>query len=280
MDEKKALKRSASLSVLWILIALLAIAGATYAWFTFSSATNIEPNQGSTISDGDASLLIANSKNGNFDKECKLLVDNADGELVPVSTDSLDAFYKSIAQDTSGISILYADATADVPSSTLHGSVYLTCEQGALDVYFFGPRLNFGQDTQALAAMRLGLKITKGNNARTYILNLDSMGDTSGAKRTVTVPENGTVVASANNDGTAKYVKDPAEDIASYFASVTGKDDTAPKAGRNKLTTVNEGEIVQVEYWLYLEGCDDNCSNPVQSKDVALQLSFAGVPTN
>ena len=35
-------------------------------------------------------------------------------------------------------------------------------------------------------------------------------------------------------------------------------------------------EIATVEYWLYLEGCDPECFNPVHSRDLALQLGFAG----
>ena len=36
-------------------------------------------------------------------------------------------------------------------------------------------------------------------------------------------------------------------------------------------------EIVKVDYWFYLEGCDDDCSDPVQSRDViTLSLGFAG----
>ena len=32
-----------------------------------------------------------------------------------------------------------------------------------------------------------------------------------------------------------------------------------------------------VEYWLYLEGCDEQCFNPVQNKDAGLMLAFVGV---
>lgn len=280
MDDKKALKRSAGLSIIWILIALLAIAGATYAWFAFSASTNIEPNSGSTISSGDASLLISSSRNGNFDEECRLMPQNADGDLYPISTDDLRDFYKATAQDANGISFAYADATSEVDESTLNGTLYLTSRQGDLDVYFFGPKLNFGSDIQALASMRLGVKMSSGQNTETYILSLDSVEDVSSAKKKLTVPKANTVVASAGKNGAPKYAGDPSEDISEYYASVTGADDKDPKAGKKKLITVHDGEIVQVEYWLYLEGCDINCSNPVQNKDVELQLSFAGVPLN
>ena len=50
-------------------------------------------------------------------------------------------------------------------------------------------------------------------------------------------------------------------------------------AGAKALMTLKAEEVATVEYWLYLEGCDPNCYNPVQSKDIALQLGFAGDPT-
>ena len=44
-----------------------------------------------------------------------------------------------------------------------------------------------------------------------------------------------------------------------------------------KLCTVDADEIVKVDYWFYLEGCDDDCSDPVQSRDViTLSLGFVG----
>ena len=35
--------------------------------------------------------------------------------------------------------------------------------------------------------------------------------------------------------------------------------------------------MASVEYWLYLEGCDEQCYDPVQNKDSQIQLAFAGV---
>ena len=40
---------------------------------------------------------------------------------------------------------------------------------------------------------------------------------------------------------------------------------------------LNEDEVATVEYWLYLEGCDEQCINAVQSRTSKIQLGFAGV---
>ena len=66
-------------------------------------------------------------------------------------------------------------------------------------------------------------------------------------------------------------------DLSEYQAVEKGAGDAAPGAGKNALGFLEEGEIASVEYWLYLEGCDDNCITPVQSKDINLKLAFSGV---
>ena len=47
-------------------------------------------------------------------------------------------------------------------------------------------------------------------------------------------------------------------------------------AGSSPLCYLRTNEIAAVDYWLYLEGCDEHCFNVVQNADVALQLAFAG----
>lgn len=48
-------------------------------------------------------------------------------------------------------------------------------------------------------------------------------------------------------------------------------------AGASVLVSLETDEVASVEYWLYLEGCDEQCFNPVQNKDAGLMLAFVGV---
>ncbi|MBQ3921322.1 MAG: hypothetical protein II689_03685, partial [Firmicutes bacterium] len=66
----------------------------------------------------------------------------------------------------------------------------------------------------------------------------------------------------------------PARDLAAYMAY--GDEDNL-RGGGQPLFWINANEVVPVEFWLYLEGCDDNCYNPVQTRDIALSLGFGGV---
>lgn len=272
MNEKKRARKQLVMIAVWMLLIVLAISAATFAWFSFNNATNVEP-MGSTVSDGAMDLLISNSKKGKFDTSCSLKYNSNLDELSPVSTNSLSRFYRSTMQDANGISVLYADDTANVNKKAIHGFVYLKCD-GACDVYLNKKKMKIGGDMQILSAGRLGMRVTTKGGTSSRIFRLDSMGDTRDAKSRRTVPKANVVVSSVTKGGTAKYVTDPATDFSRFYA---GGDDKNPTPGKTKICTLQAGEIAAVEYWLYLEGCDDNCYNPVQNRNITMQLGFAGI---
>ena len=61
------------------------------------------------------------------------------------------------------------------------------------------------------------------------------------------------------------------------MAQASGNDEYT--AGANELFSLDSDEIASVEYWLYLEGCDEQCVNQVQNIDSDIRLAFAGVKT-
>ena len=75
--------------------------------------------------------------------------------------------------------------------------------------------------------------------------------------------------------GEASYVSDPSEEISVYLAQTAGGEEYTP--GSQALVTLQADEVASVEYWLYLEGCDEQCINAAQSRPTALALAFAGV---
>lgn len=274
--ERKKLYRTVYIGILWLAILAVLLIATTYAWFTFSPATNVTP-MSSTVSNGGAQLLIANSPNGEFAEKCTLVLDGTVDALMPLSTADLSGFYRAAGQNREGISILFSDASDRVNSSAMHGKVYLKTEGGDCNVYFYRSGLELGGDAQTLAALRLGLKLSTVSGNHTYIFNLDSMGNTAAAAGQRTIPTEGAVVSSVNGSGSASFVQDPSVSIGTYMAVEQGADDKNPAAGENALCKLNTDEVAVVEYWLYLEGCDDNCIGEVQSKDIGLQLAFAGV---
>ena len=272
----KGLRKSLVMAIVGMIFFLISVTGVTYAWFTISGRahTNVTP-MGGTVSDGDTLLLISNSESGPFDRECDLVFAGDAQALKPVSTADLDGFYRVTMQNKEGMAVSYEGADDRIDTDTLHGTVYLKCEGAPCNVYFNGEELQLGSDAQALAAMRLGLKITNHDGSRTFVMRLDDLGDTGAAEAKATVPTSGTVVSGISGSGNASYVSDPSVNISDYMAQAAGNDEYT--AGAEILLSLNADEVATVEYWLYLEGCDEQCVNQVQNIDSNIQLSFAGV---
>ena len=181
----KNLKKSFHLSVLWILLLLVVFTGSTYAWFTLSglSSTNVTPMAG-TIGTGDTVLLISNSSNGPFDKSCELVLDGNPTSLKPISTANLQRFYKVRAPTTKeGIAALYSPCRHDRGKSAMPSTAPCICSATTLpcDVYFEPRRAEPSEaDAQALAAMRLGMKITSASTGTrsSDFFRLDALGGT------------------------------------------------------------------------------------------------------
>lgn len=261
------------LSVIWVVIALLAVGGVTYAWFTFHPATNVEPIS-STISDGEVALLIATDPSQEFLTKCTL-PQSVSGDLEPVSTSNLDSFYTANLQNRQGISVKFRGCQEELDTYVIHGTLYLKSLKDHCDVYFNRSGMDFGNDIQALAALRLGIKFTTDKGVFTYIFSLNEFGNTAAAESVQTTAQTGVVIGSLAPDGTPNYVNDPSRGMSDFFATMgTAK---LPAAGRQALCTIEADEIATVEYWLYLEGCDENCINAVQEREAQIQLSFAGV---
>lgn len=278
--EVKSLKKSFYLALVGILLFLVSATGVTYAWFTLSGRahTNITPMAG-VISDGDTVLQISSAYTGPFDKTCDLPINGSNDLLKPVSTSNLEHFYKVTLQDKEGMAVLYEGVDDEIDSDTIHGTVYLRCLNVPCNVYFNRENLKLGSDSQALAAMRLGLKITSHSGSQTFIFKLDELGGSSSVQSVATVPRELSVVSEISEKGQAAYIDDPAENIGDYMALAVA-DDKEYNPGNKILVSLNADEVATVEYWLYLEGCDEHCSNPVQNKNTEIQLAFAGVDVN
>ena len=222
----KRLRKSLVMAIVGMIFFLVSVTGVTYAWFTASGRahTNVTP-MGGTVSDGDTNLLISTAESGPFDRECDLVSAGDAQALKPVSTADLESFYRVIMQNKEGIAVSYENADDRVDLDTFHGTVYLKSEGAPCNVYFNGEELQLGSDAQALAAMRLGLKITNHDGSRTFVMRLDALGSTAAAEAKATVPAAGTVVSGISGSGAASYVSDPAVNVSDYMAQAAGNDE-------------------------------------------------------
>ena len=263
---QKALKKSAVLAAVMILILLIVLSTATYAWFTFTPYVYVTEMIG-RISDTGIELLISNNEAGPFDVTTNLILTNNTEVLSPITTNNLKDFFIASAQDSNGIVQSYSEVKTDVDKYILHGTVYLTSIDSPCDIYFDPAFLNFGEDIQALASMRIGF-IFGGSDGGSYIFKLDELVDLSDAKERVTITTDGKVYS---KDG---LVDDPALAFAPYNGS---NSEAGVIAGQKPLAHIDADEVIPVEFFLWLEGCDINCFNAAQGKDLALQFGFMGV---
>ena len=133
-----------------------------------------------SIGPGEATLLIAANPRDEFGKQCLLPQYNGPG-LKPVSTIDLSHFYRAYSQSRQGISLAFQDVSHLVEEDTIHGTLYLQSLSEACDVYFYLQGMDFGNDPQMLAALRLGLRFTTEGGVRSYIFELNEAGNTEGA---------------------------------------------------------------------------------------------------
>ena len=270
------------ISAVWLLLALMALGGAAFAWFTFGVDTNITP-MASSVGRGGVDLKISDSYGGPFAAECNLTYENnADGSLYPVSTSSLEHWYEPTAQDRNGISTSFREITEQsvLDAMTWHGRVYLLSENQDCDLYLSRTDMLLTMGEGAEQAARLGLILrdeTTGRELTRVMLRLDEldMERTGGAAEAVqTVTESGAVIESTDGGGYPSFTADPAEDINDYMAYASGQTELGP--GRRALAMLPADTVITAEYYLYLEGCDDNCVNAIQDAEIRFNLGWAG----
>ena len=250
----------------WMLVLVAALSAATYAWFSNSRYTNVTP-VAHTVSDEGSDLQIGLSSNGPWDTTAALAA--ADKTLYPISTSDLSRFWRGTFQNAAGITTDYADCTAQLDDYALSGTLYLKGGDSALNVYLYPGQMSVTSDPQLLAALRLGLVITTHSGTQTHIFTCDDLGSTAGATSRRTTAQDGVVVAAG-----WPYTADPARSISAYSMDGTGDTPTA-RAGATPICTLAANEVASVRYVVYMEGCDANCIDEAQARDVVLQLAFA-----
>ena len=261
-------RRALGAAVLWMLLLVVALGAVTLAWFSSSRYTNVTP-VAHTVSDSGAELLIGPTESGPFDTSCELA--NVDKALYPISTADLSTFWRSSFQNANGITTDYADCTANVGDFALSGSFYLKGSATPLAVYLYQGQMSVASDPQLLAALRVGFVIHTSSGAQTRIFACDDLGSTSGAAARRTTAEDGVVVAGS---GSWSYAPDPALSIGGYTMDGEGNTPT-PRSGAQAVCTLAAEEVARVDYFVYMEGCDENCIDEAQSRDLSLAFAFA-----
>ena len=263
--------------------ALLALAAATYAWFTSNRAVSTSV---ATARSGEETLELQISSRGgsgfqSMDTVAIQQVNQTSATyLMPVSTADL-------------VNFVYVPMTVNGNASTFeevkeekyyyHGRVYL-CAQGT--GWPQGTRMNLyldqtdgllgtNTDGKMLSAARLGLMFD-GDASTAAILRLTE--EELGSKQVYNTVINGKtlgknqVLLSKNHK--VQAVTDPSVSVADYTVLFGSEDIQIPEKA---LLSMELNKVYTVDVYFYLEGCDPDCSDAIDFQQADLHLAFYGM---
>ncbi|MBU5480518.1 hypothetical protein [Blautia sp. MSJ-19] len=264
--------------------AMLALAFATYAWFTTNRAVSTST---ATARTGEETLELQLSTYGgssfqNADSASIQQINNTDAQyLLPVSTDDLMNFvYSPVTQD--GMAKVFQPVENE--SYYYHGRVYIRAsgtgwsDGSTMKLYLDQSDNALGQKVSGniLNAARLGL-VFDGDYSSAVILKLSESSNAQSQQVYNTVINGQTLgsnqVLSYRNKN-LRAVTDPSVSASTYTVSF-GED--TMQVPQNALLNMQFNKIYTVDIYFYIEGCDPDCSSQIEFSTSDLQIGFYGV---
>ena len=286
-------KRRFMISLATLVIALLAVVSATFAWYIYNSSahtTRVKMAAGTSTK-----LQIASSYDGTY--ASSTVMEAFTGKLNPVSTNSILLGFRKVAGFTNGsenrtnlVANLFKPAeTADYYMTSL----FLRTNGAPVKVYLAD--IGYEDDSEInpiSTAIRLGLVVHQpGKDAavdKEYIFAINPDHNIQKPDYNTYEGRDGYVLdlTSSNTEAVVPFEPYTADHFCSYDKN-TGE--TELKANSLPLFTIEGnsdasdqnsgyGEPVQVDVYIWLEGCDQDCTNALVGATLkVLSLSFAGI---
>ena len=287
--EAKKLKRKFTGALLALLITFLAVASATYAWYIYNTSqhtTNVRMAAGAGVN-----LQISNAYNGVYGSSAVL--ESFSGQLVPVSTNKINAGFQKVTEFASGYQTKTGLAASIFGSGEqndyYHTSLFLRTTGGTLDIYMSDIGFEDSDEASPISsAIRLGLVVHKAGEHQApdneYIFAISDKKNPEADYNTATGQE-GYVLDASRKDGTTVPFKPYTSDEYCIYNKETGA--VKRKDGSLKICTISGaadgsvGESVEIELYIWLEGCDEDCTSNLCRQTLRnLAVSFAGVKTD
>ena len=264
------------------LAAILALAAATYAWFTSNRAVGTSTATART-GEETLTLQLSSSGGGAFRDMPTAAITQVNRtsatRLMPVSTSDLVNFV--YAPSTVADQAVHFEKVEN-EAYYYHGRIYLRASgegfsgSQVMNLYLDQSEGLLGKnvDGRLLNAARLGL-VFDGDTANPIILRLSESSNPSNMRRNNTVV-NGVALTGSQvlryRNGSVSAVSDPSVPIADYAM------DTASSGVPSKtLLAMQIGKIYSLDIYFYLEGCDPDCTDSVSYNTADLHLSFYGM---
>lgn len=280
------LRRRLIAAALALLIAGMAATAATFAWYIYNTGvhtTNVRMAAGTGVS-----LQIASEYDGAYSSAAVL--DSFIGALTPVSTDRILGGFQEVQAFTTVVeenrsrrvaSIFRSAEQTDYYQTTL----YLRTNGAEVPVYLSDIGYeDSDEDNPISTAIRIGFVVHQSGRGgavrEEYIFAINNAENPKKNYNTAT-GEEGYVLDSSKTDGTTVPFTPYTSDNYCLYDRETGE--TALKAESVPLMylTGRDGEYgdsTQVDIYIWLEGCDEDCANNLCSTTLKnLSLSFSAL---
>lgn len=285
ISTKKNLKNRLTTGTVALLIALLAVVSATYAWYVYNTGrhtTKVRMAAGAGVN-----LQISNSYSGTYGSAAVL--DSFTGRLNPVSTNRISGGFQKVLGFTNGTenqSNLVASLFGRGDYTDYYKtSLFLRTNGNPTDIYIANIGFEDSDSKNPISsAIRAGFVIHRiGRSQPTdaeYIFAISDKKNPEAEYNTAKGKE-GDVLDCTKTDGSTVPFTPYTSDAYCNYNKNTGE--VVLKSGSLKLCTISgnsgsAGEPVQIDLYIWLEGCDEDCTNNLGNQTLKnLSVSFAGV---
>lgn len=274
-----------AVSVFMMLIIAMSLTTATYAWFTSSRVVHTDRVVSQSSTD-TVELLVSSTGGDDFHGSNEAVItrvnNTATDELMPVSTADLKNF---VYNDGSVESMAVHFARSD-GEYYYHGRIYLRADavnhrdEDKLALYFDesddkGPLFQSNADS-VLNALRLGITI----DGETFYIFRVSDESNPGQNRVLNTRLNGVELGGNqvidSSQDTLRAVSDPSVPLMEYMVD---RDGTTKGNTIKPILLMDLNRVYTLDIYVYLEGCDPDCSEAVQLGNLDFYLAFYGILT-
>lgn len=280
MERSKTLKRRFITAII-ALIAVLAVAvSTTVAWYIFTvnaHTTKLHMAAGTSVS-----LQISNSADGEFSSSVSL--EKFEGSLNPVSTDSIRGGFQKVAgftnysENNSLLANLFSKSL-ELDKDYYKTSLFFRTGAEEMNIYLSNVGFKDSDENNPISsAIRIGFAVPEQD--REFIFAISDKKNPRRNYNTFNGYE-GCVLDSSRTDGATVEFTPLDENNFCLYDPSTGAVELKPAS--QVLCTLHGnggkyGEPVRVDVYIWLEGCDEDCTNNLCATTLKeLALSFAGL---
>ena len=285
ISNRKKLKNRLTTGVFALLIALIAVVSATYAWYIYNTSrhtTKVRMAAGAGVN-----LQISNSYSGTYGSAAVL--DSFSGRLNPVSTNRISGGFQKVLGFTNGTenqSNLVASLFGKGDYSDYYNtSLFLKTNGDTTDIYIADIGFEDSDPKNPISsAIRVGFVVHKVGKKQPsqgeYIFVISDKKNPQAEYNTAKGKE-GDVLDCTKTDGTTVTFTPYTSDAYCSYNQNTGE--VTLRKSSLKLCSISgndgaAGEPVQIDLYIWLEGCDEDCTGNLGSQTLKnLSVSFAGV---